>query len=141
MRLDRIGRAHLAELSARERIGRQFRLDVRAASHFPVRESARTPADHLTLVRPDGRVIEYQRAGAWLLRVERRGETVLRRESYAFPSRTSVRFQVYEEPAATFVSLVLPRKPEPGISGPDRDIRIEAQLGKDERLTGVEERE
>lgn len=137
-RLDRIGRAHYAEVTARTRLARQFRADAHATVSEPAseREAAR---GRLTLELPEGRIVEYRATPGRVSRIESRGETVLRSEAFRFPARSAARFQTTRERHGTFVSVVLPGNAAPAGARPSREIRIEAQWGKDRRSARLEE--
>jgi prepilin-type N-terminal cleavage/methylation domain-containing protein len=132
LRLDRAARLHLAETTAVGRLGRQFRQDVHAASR------AKEDASRLELAlsAPDERIVEYEVRPGALLRVERKGDQVVRRESYRVHHGGTPRFATERDQEDLWVSLVLAvdeKMPEPG-AGPSRAIRFEARLNNDGRL-------
>jgi prepilin-type N-terminal cleavage/methylation domain-containing protein len=132
LRLDRGARLHLAETSAVGRIGHQFRQDVRAASR--AKEDASRL--ELALAAPDERIVEYEARPGALLRVERKGDQVVRRETYRVHRGGTPRFATERDQDDLWVSLVLAGEeetPSPG-AGPSRAIRIEARLNNDCRL-------
>ncbi len=138
--LDRIGRAHLAEVAARGRLARQFRQDVRAASRAePVRDRDGRAAA-LRLDRPDGPPVEYRAGPGRLDRDERpAGDAPVRRETFRLRATGAARFEVRDEQGDTFVGLLVPDGSAFGPAGGPRESRIEALLGRDRRLSGLGE--
>jgi prepilin-type N-terminal cleavage/methylation domain-containing protein len=130
LKLDRAARAHLAETTAVGRLGHQFRQDVRAS------DRANPGPDRLELSLPDERKVEYEARPGALSRIERRGDEVVRRETYRVHRAGMPRFASQGEKDDVWVGLVLANDAEtsmPG-AGPSRAVRIEARLGNDRRL-------
>ncbi|AGA30457.1 hypothetical protein [Singulisphaera acidiphila] len=138
LKLDRAGRAHLAESSSRDRLARQFRLDVRSASRSKPGREDRAPSDHLELVRPDGRIIDYRVLKGQIVRDEHdKGGQVFGHESYRLPSQALPRFQVREEEKSLLILLQLHREPaSEGMRSPDPGC--EALLSKDLRFVDTQ---
>jgi hypothetical protein len=135
LRLDRAARGHLAETSAVGRLARQFRQDVRAAT----RSNAKPDAAGLELAMPDEGIVEYEARPGSLLRVERKGDQIVRREAFRVHRGGTPRFATEGENDDLRVSLVLAsleESPSPG-SGPSRAIRIEARMNRDGQLDGL----
>jgi hypothetical protein len=139
LRLDRVAREHLAESATRDRLARQLRLDVRAASRSKPGTGEATPADRLELELPDGRVIDYRVLRGRIVRDERNGRGDVSHESYRLPSRAVPRFAVRQEGKAVFVILHLERKSAPGDTRSPHDPGCEALLGKDLRFADRQE--
>ncbi|WP_406701008.1 hypothetical protein V5E97_19670 [Singulisphaera sp. Ch08] len=139
LRLDRTGRNHLAEAASRDRLFRQFRLDVRSASRSKPGRGDATPSDHLELAIPDGRVIDYHVVNGQIVRDEHgKGGQVFHHELYRLPSRALPRFQVRPEESALFVLLQLHR--EPALAGTRSPEPVcEALLSKDLRFADSQE--
>lgn len=138
LKLDRAGRAHLAEGSSSDRLARQFRLDVRSASRSKPGREDRAPADHLELVRPDGRIIDYRVLKGQIVRDEHdKGGQAFGHESYRLPSHALPRFHVREEEKSLFILLQLHREPAlEGARSPDPGC--EALLSKDLRFVDTQ---
>jgi hypothetical protein len=134
-RLSRVGTDHLAEATARDRLARQFRQDVRAASRSSLAGADVNPAGRVELHGPGQRVIDYVPGDGWLVRTERDGGQQLRREDYRFPSGAAVRFRTRDEDGARFVILSLRRDAASSIRGPHHESEFEAELGRDARLS------
>jgi type II secretory pathway pseudopilin PulG len=135
LRLDRAARGHLAETTAVSRLARQFRQDVRAST----RAEAKPDAAQLMLALPGEELVEYEARPGTLLRVERKGDQVVRREAYRIHRGSMPRFATEGENNQLQVSLVLANVeeiPAPG-SGPSRAIRIEARLNRDGQLADL----
>jgi hypothetical protein len=140
MRLDRIGRAHLVEVTTRGRLARQFRQDVRAASRAePVRDRDGRDAA-LRLDRPDGPSVEYRAGPGRLDRDERpAGDAPARRETFRLRATGVPRFEVRDDGGGSFVGLLVPDGTTFGPPDGPRETRIEALLGRDRRLSGLGE--
>ncbi|SIO07868.1 hypothetical protein SAMN05444166_2339 [Singulisphaera sp. GP187] len=138
MKLDRAGRAHLAEASSRDRLARQFRVDVRSASRSKPGLEDPTPSDHLELDRPDGHVIEYRVHKGRIVRDEHdKGGQVFSHEAYRLPSRALPRFQFRQDEKALFV--LLQWNLETAREGTrSSDPGSEALLGKDLRFADTQ---
>ncbi len=132
MKLDRGVRAGSDQAADMARLARDFRADAHAATPSD-QPDARTPG-RLALGLAAGRSVEYLARAADILRTVREGDKVRRRETYRRPARSAVRFDLTREGSTAFVSLILDR-PAGGPDGPaDRDLRIDAALGKDGRF-------
>ena len=138
LKLDRVGRAHLAEASGRDRLARQFRLDVRSASHSKPGRGEAAPSDHLELGRPDGRVIDYRVLKGRIVRDEHdKGGLILSHETYRLPSRALPWFQVRQEEKALFLLLQWnPETVSEGMRSPDPGC--EALLSRDLRFADTQ---
>lgn len=139
LRLDRVSRAHLAEATGRDRIARQFRIDVRSASAAKPGQEDATPADHLELNRPDGRIIEYRVVKGQVVRDEHdKGGRTYSHEAYRLPSRERPRFQARQENQGWFIRLDWPAKPGAVLERRrSPDPGSEALLSKDLRFDGT----
>jgi hypothetical protein len=140
LRLDRVARDHLAESATRDRLARQFRLDVRAASRSKPGSGEATPPDRLELGLPDGRVIDYRVLKGRIVRDEHDGPgDNVSHESYRLPSRAVPRFGARQEGKSLFVTLHLQRESAPGATRSLHDPGCEALLGKDLRFADRQE--
>ena len=70
-----------------------------------------------------------------MLRTLREGDKVRRFETYRTPPRASVRIDVTADGSRPFAALILDRPADGRDDSLYRDYRIEAELGKDRRLT------
>lgn len=132
--LDRANRARLNEGVTLDRLGRQFRQDVRAArSARAVNEPGKT--SRLELQLPPNRVVEYHWDGGKVVRAERSPGSGERREPYRLPNRKPPKFQASEAAGQSWASLVIGRKASPASLEPEREFRAEAWVGKDLRWT------
>ena len=131
-RIERSGRAALADSTTLARFARQFRSDARAS------KSAR-PSDpktgdaRLELTAADGRVVVYRVEQRRLIREERRGDRSLRTESYAAERLGPVSFGV--EGRRVWAVLARKSSAAPALSRPA--TRVEAGLGKDEGIAAL----
>lgn len=132
--LDRANRARLNEGVVLDRLGRQFRQDVRAArSARAVDDPGKT--DRLELQLPPSGVVEYHWDGSRVVRVERSPGTSDRRETYRLPNRKPPKFQASGAAGQMWVSLVIERKAGPASLEPEHEFRAEAWVGRDLRWT------
>ena len=122
LRLDRSGRESLNDTNTLARLARQFRQDVRAS-----RAAKPGDAGSLALTRPDGPDVSYRVQGARLVREERAGEKVVRREAYAVARIGPLRF----ETEGAFVRLIAARRPTNPLAPPRTAVGVEARLDKD----------
>jgi prepilin-type N-terminal cleavage/methylation domain-containing protein len=138
LRLDRIGRDHLAESASRERLARQLRSDVRAAASAEPEARRNDPSPRLRLALPGGRTVEYTTKENRVERVERDRGGSVRTESFRFPGRTSPRFAVDAAEGARFVTIVFRRPRGSRGDGGLRDLEASAMLARDKRLAEPE---
>jgi hypothetical protein len=89
----------------------------------------------LELTLDEGRVVAYQAGEHELVRTRQEGTQVDRRETYSLPFCMGPRFDVREVDDRVWVSLRLPRGAEPGPRSLSHDLRIEALVGRDHRLS------
>lgn len=135
LKLDRGGRAHLAEATTRDRLARRFRLDVRAASDSKPGRAEDGAADRLELSLPDGRVINYRVVKGRIVRDEhdKNGGTI-HHESFRLPSHAIPEFQTRQVDKSLFINLQLRPGPASAQTRSPRDPGCEALLGKDLRF-------
>jgi prepilin-type N-terminal cleavage/methylation domain-containing protein len=141
LRLDRIGRSHLAETATVGRLARQFRNDVHAATGAKRLDVGDGPASKLELNLPGGRIILYEGREHALIRTQHQRDENDRRETYALPSCQGPWFFVQDADQKAWVSLRLPRGAGPD-SDPKRlrhDLQIDALAGRDHRLSRPKE--
>ncbi|MHC5538960.1 PulJ/GspJ family protein [Singulisphaera rosea] len=137
MKLDRVGRAHLAQSMTRDRLSHQFRKDVHAAHVVTPKAELDSLSATLELGSRDGRVVTYEAKGKILARSERLGNQLVRGESYPFPT-TPPQFRVSLDDGTTFVSMVGPRSTV--ANGPrERPFQIDVSLGRDDRFGATPE--
>src|SRR5262249_8841463 len=120
-RLSRIGADHLAEATARDRLARQFRQDVRAASQSSIAAADPKPAGAIELRGPGDRLVAYVPGDGRVVRTEREAERQIRREEYRFPSGAVARFRTHDEDGARFVTLSVRRDAAPEARGVVRE--------------------
>lgn len=136
MRLDQDSRDQLRQRTAVHRLADQFRRDVHAADGFAVQsppgKEGTTPAWQLPLEA--GRVVEYRAEPGELLRTEREGDQVLRRESFRLPAGAAVSIDLAGEAAPDIVSLRIARDDNQPPDSTWRGLRVDAALAKDRRF-------
>ena len=115
MKLDRAGRARLAEESRLDRLAQVFRADVHAATGL----APGAPAGELRLILPGGRSVAYRAGPGAVVRARPDGE-----ERFALPPGSMARLDV----GRSSVGLTVGR--EPGHPG----LRVEAVPGTDHRF-------
>ncbi len=130
LRLDRGGRDSVHDTATLAGLSRRFRQDVRAA-----RDAKPGEPGSLELTRPGGHPVSYRTRGARLVREERDGAAVVRREAYAVARLGPVRF----ETDGGLVRLIAERRPADPRAPARAAVRVEAKLDKDRTLTEPEE--
>jgi hypothetical protein len=123
-KVERGGRAALADATTLSRLARQFRKDVRAAA--AVKRSG-GGSSGLELSGPDGAAIVYRVEGGRVLREDRRGVTVRARESFAAERLGPVSFG--DDSGMVWAAFARRAAASPGPARPE--VRVEATLGKD----------
>jgi type II secretory pathway component PulJ len=133
LRLDRIARTNLAESATIGRLARQFRQDVHAAERIdePVRNES------LRLELPARRTIEYASRSGQLTRTLRRSGEDEGREVYHLAARGTPRFESIRRKGQAILTMIFEGKKGGPRSPFRREIRIDATLGRDERLAGT----
>jgi hypothetical protein len=131
MKLDRSGRTASDESADLARLARDFRADAHSSSTV---DPGGRSTERLTLPMDGGRTVEYQVRPRDVLRTIREGEKVRRFETYRRPARTSVRLDVEKVGARSFATLLVDRPPDGRDDAFYRDLRVEAELGRDLRL-------
>ena len=132
MKLDRAGRTATEVSTDLARLAHDFRLDAHAAA--PVAPPDR-PMERLALSVAGGKTVEYLVRPGDILRTVREGDKVRHYDLYRRPPRASVRIDVTREGSLSFATLILDRPPDGRDDSLYHDYRIEAELGKDHRLT------
>jgi prepilin-type N-terminal cleavage/methylation domain-containing protein len=132
LKLDRVGRSASDVSADLSRLARDFRADAHAAA--PEDPKGRS-GDRLTLSIAGDRTVEYQFRPADILRTVREGTKVRHFETYRKPARSTVRIDVTRDGPRPLATLIVAR----ALDGQDdslySDYRIDAELGKDRRLT------
>ncbi len=133
MKLDRSGPdGDLIQWADLARLARDFRADAHASA---TTEPRRVSPECLTLAIDD-RTVEYLVRPRDLLRTVREGEKVRHYETYRRPAcGPPVRLEVEKNGAQPFATLIVDRSPDGRDNSFYRDYRIEAELGKDRRLS------
>ncbi len=126
LRLDRSGRESLGDSVTLTRLARQFRQDVRAARAVDLGKE-----QQLELARSDGPPIIYHLDKGLLLREERKGDDVRRREAYSLTRLGPLRF----ESDGSWIRLILSRHPAHPAATVRPAVIIEARLDKDRAMT------
>ena len=129
LRLDQAGRDAFDIAADQARLGQTFRQDVRQASAEPAPDLG---PDHLALILPDDRRVDYSIRPHDLLREVRDGAKVRQREVYRRPARSSARFERLSEAGRPLIALIIDRRPHRA----ETDSRIEAEVGRLDRLSG-----
>jgi len=140
LKLDRVARDHFAEATTRDRLTRQFRLDVRAATRTVPDPDAAGVTDRLELGLPGGRIVDYRvRNGRIVRDVRNEGGDPVSHEAYRLPSKAEPRFQVRRSDGDVFVTLQLIRPSNPARGRLIRDPGAEALLARDLRFLSAGE--
>jgi prepilin-type N-terminal cleavage/methylation domain-containing protein len=128
MRAEETGRDHFDRFTTLARLADQFREDVHAAAAKPA-------ADGQTAWRLEpaaDRTVRYSAEDGEIVREERKGENVVSRESYKMPDDYAATIASDDASRPSLVSMTVVFKGKLGAK--DREIRIDAALGKDRRF-------
>jgi hypothetical protein len=138
LRIDRAGKAQVAERAARSRLGREFRADVHAAERA---EPASGRTHRLLLVLPGERTVEYRFEPRRILRVCSQSGELKNQDAFVLPRGSAADVELESRAGRTFVVLsVEPHdKSEPG-AVTLREYQIDAALGIDHRFDAGKDR-
>jgi len=144
METDRTSREHLRLRIAAARLADQFRRDVHAGVRLSgqgavAEDGAEAPAAWELELPPD-RVVEYRLEEDSLLRTERAGGEVVRREWFKLPPHAVVSIRLSGEQGQPIATLRI----APDVKLPEapawRPVRIDAAFATDHRFAEVEGR-
>lgn len=143
LRTEHVGRRHLSETRALDRLAEQFAADVHAATQVDVRldiTDPKAPAPLVSFTAATGERIDYRQQERALLRRESRDGTVVRQDAYRLPASHIV--QATTEPADTpkWVTLRIDRSaamPTSGYSTLRNGWSAVAEFGRDQRLAST----
>lgn len=130
LRLDRSGRESVNDSTTLARLARQFRRDVRS-SHA----AKRGDSGSIEFNRSDGPPVSYRVDGPHLVREERDGKNIVRREAYAVSRLGPLQFEVNGK----LVRLVVARRPSNPLAPARAAVSVEARLDKDRTPAQPEE--
>jgi hypothetical protein len=131
MRVERIGREQVHQDAVTARLAQQFRDDVHAATRLDATEAGKEGSWRLVFA-PD-RTITYRALPQVIERDEMAAGKPVRHESYTLPAGCSARLIVPAKGRMPLASLIVASQKT---SGPkDRDVRIDAMVGRDHRFT------
>jgi prepilin-type N-terminal cleavage/methylation domain-containing protein len=132
LKLDHANRSGSEVAADLSRLARDFREDAHASGSVDPPGQA---VDRLTMPIADKKTVEYQIRPKDILRTVREGEKVRRYEVYRTPARAVVRIERTNDGPRTFLCLVIDRPLDGRDDSLYRYYRIEAELGKDRRMT------
>ncbi|HUT93390.1 MAG TPA: prepilin-type N-terminal cleavage/methylation domain-containing protein [Thermoguttaceae bacterium] len=148
IRLEQGSREEVRRQTTLDRLAGQFRRDVHAAGQFAAIEAAEAAAAEVP-EREDGtpgwqfsldenRTVQYRAGQRELIRTERAEKDAVARESYVFPSDTTVSIDLVGEAAPGIVRLrVAPDGAQPLAIW--RGTCVDAELAKDRRFLQSQE--
>lgn len=141
MRADADGRSAVAQTVNRSQLAEEFRRDVHIAANAELGDAA-DGVQLLRLTLPDGSIVEYRPAAGKVQVAQMRDGGTISRRTFSIPDE-SVRFEVSGE-SPRWVSLAaksaVDRSGNTTIAPLQRTtFRIEAVLGRDNRLTRTDE--
>ena len=144
METDRTSREHLRLRIAAARLADQFRRDAHAAVGLTgppdVAEDGAEVLPVWELELPPDRVVEYRVEGHSLLRTERAGGEVVKREWFGLPPHAVASIERSGEQGQPIATLrIVPDVDPPGTPA-WRPLRIDAVLALDHRFANVEGR-
>ncbi len=131
MRIERIGRDQVHQDAVTARLAQQFRDDVHAAARLAPAEAGKQGVWRLVLT-PD-HTVTYRALPELVERDETVAGKPVRHESYTLPAGWSARLIAPAEGRPPLASLSAASLETPGPK--DRDVRIDAVVGKDHRFT------
>jgi hypothetical protein len=132
LKLDQAGRASSDLAADLARLARDFRADAHAA--LPV-DPTDQPHQQIKFSIAGGKTVEYLVRPGDILRTLREGEKVRHFDLYRRPPKAAVSIEVTREGSLPFASLVVDRPPNGVDDSLYHELRIEAELGKNQRLT------
>lgn len=131
LRAEHGGREHANRATIVARLADQFRTDIHAARRPIPGDGA--DKDQRRFALKDDAVLIYRALPGEVERREEIAGKLVRQESYALPAGSSAEIVVRTDPAPVMAGLVIT------LPGPapvtDREIRIDAVLGRDHRFT------
>jgi type II secretory pathway component PulJ len=128
----RASEGHLVRSEAVGRLSESFRTDVRSAATVEFVEE--DGATRLALTGDDGRRIEFRAAGQAVIRIEHAQGAASRREKFAMPTDSAIRFEIQPDDETTTVILVITRTQARSHGGPSHEFHAVATLGRDRRF-------
>jgi prepilin-type N-terminal cleavage/methylation domain-containing protein len=136
IRLERESRVEVAERAAVNRLAEQFRRDVRAADRFTPAEASEGEDTSFAcqLLSEADRAVEYRADPRALVRTERAGGEVVRRESYRLPALAAVSVDLVGDAAPGILRLRITPGGDRPPSSIGQGLDIDAELAKDRRF-------
>lgn len=140
LRTEGVGRRHLAETRALDRLARKFALDVHAAiavERSVAATDVKTVPPLAVFSTDTGSQIEYRQQERQLLCLDTREGQLVRQESFRLPDGYTVRVATEPESSPRWVTLILDRAdslPSPGLQSARHGWNVVAELGRDRRL-------
>jgi prepilin-type N-terminal cleavage/methylation domain-containing protein len=132
LRLDQSGRARFEQAAARERLGRQLRLDIHDAdSAEPVAENRRSGL-RVQLHGTSSGQVEYWINAAEVVRIELKDAKPIRREVYSIPRLIAAHFENRTESGRRLIALVVSTSTAKARDAPPRIDEIVIAVGRDD---------
>ena len=128
----RASERHLVRSEAVGRLCESFRSDVRSAASAECVEA--DGAIRLELTGDDGRQIVFRAADQAVIRTEQAQGAEVRREKFAMPTNSAIRFETQPDDETRTVKLVITRTPARALGGPAHEFHAVATLGRDRRF-------
>lgn len=135
LRLDRVGRSHVAETATIGRLAHRFRRDIHASNRARPGDDEGRVGSYLELVLPGDRRVEYRVRGHQLIRSQHPGELAARTETYTLPFCREPRFLAHDADQEVRVSLQLPRGEGLSPESLRHVLTIDAAVGRDHRFS------
>lgn len=134
LRMERSGRAILAEGQVTARMARDFRRDLRAAQSVDLGSVASGQARQAVLRLPGKRTVEYRAEKRQVIRTVSEENEIRGREVYRLNRSGRAHFDREKGSTSTIVRLVVDSAPGSAGSGTEASCVIEAILGRDARF-------
>jgi hypothetical protein len=131
MRLSASAQSRLNAQVGVERLARQLRTDVHAASHAEIKAEGARKAAGLQLAIGAKHTVTFEPRGAGVARIEAADGHVTRREVYSVEGASEIGFEIRPEAGRRFVALVLKKHAGKRDGGSIRPMEVVALLGKE----------
>lgn len=139
LRMDRTGRALMAEGNVTARLSRDLRRDVRAAHDVALASHAAAPARQAVLRLTGPRRVEYRVEPSQVIRTLSESGAVQSREVYRLKHTGQTHFELDRAPPSTVVRLVLETGAGAAGSAAQAPWIVESVVGRDGRFEASKE--
>jgi len=141
MRAERAARHEIERRAVLGRLADQFRSDAHAATRCEAipAEGGNKSQPGWQFDLPSGESVVYENGPDGLLRTERIGQAVQRRETFSLPAETTAEIEIHAADRPRLVSLLIVPSDDVAAQPQLESVQIEALLGSDHRFVKKEE--